>query len=830
MVIISKMENSPSSQELKWSTVKENEVFGNQIHSEPIASLNLGNIDLALLTELGNQIVEVAIQQEESVTVTTDVIEVVDQEEDFRKERRRYDPNYDEELDDPALDEKGRDRNWNNQPNETFTPTAGVPANEDDEKLVCCSPAGGEGAVTNHFTGYSAKFEAILRELENNGGVYHDQEFPTNMSSMAGYAEGQARQNYQRFVWRRAAECYPTKQVSVFHGDAQVNDIVQGGLGDCYLLAAIAALAEYPERVKRCILSKSINNAGIYCVQICVTGIWEDVIIDDEFPMQMGEDKPSFVSSKSGEIWVMIIEKAYAKVYGGFNNIAGGLVDCALFDITGAPTTFFMSKQLSPDVHWRQLLEADRNRFVMGAQTSNFLGIKGDSKDQVTGLVNTHAYTLLAVYEIVNDYGRKRVLRDGEPTSPYNERIVKLRNPWGKGEWTQEWSDNSSNWTPDLRQELLPEGSTEDGIFFMPFDKFLYYFDCYIICYYRDNYKFSGQKYYSDPEEVCLINFSVQTPGKYYLTVSQKDSKGFRKSDKYTYSKLSIELVKNEGGRIIPLTNGSSLERDFFISADLGPGDYVAQVSTPWRRNVNEFGLSVYGPQEVELTTTKPAEFKGGNPIELSTIQAAKANVLNKKNFAPYGYSDVTYVTGSAPNGVSYYYFKNDNSSTQLTAVVDFTGSSGVNVLPPYSGSRVSVIVGPGEEKIMMYKTEPRARVSYRMSATFKPGSSNIANQVAQQGKRISRPDIYNQDVGISLTVLRHANGMTATYENLSTSYRLDETVIFNLVDARIEGMYGSQITVRLEPNYKSVINIIKTGPNYSAAVASCNYTISPVW
>ena len=824
------MENSPSSQELRWSTVNETEVFGNQVQSEHIASLDLGNVDLGLLTELGNQIVESALQQEESVTITTDVLEVVDQEEDLRTERRRFDPNYDEELDDPALDEKGKDRMWNNQPNETFTPTAGVPANEDDEKLVCCSPAGGEGAATNHFTGFSAKFDAISSELENNGSVYHDQEFPTNMSSMAGYAEGQARQNYQRFVWRRAAECYPTRQVSVFQGDAQVNDIVQGALGDCYLMAAISALAEYPERIKRCILSKNINNAGIYCVQICVTGIWEDVIIDDEFPMQMGADVPAFVSSKSGEIWVMLLEKAYAKIYGGFHNINGGLVDNALFDITGAPTKFFMSKELTPDAHWKELLEADRNRFVMGAQTRNFLGKTGDSLDPVTGLANTHAYTLIGVYEIANDYGRKRVLRPGEPSSPYNERILKLRNPWGRGEWKQEWSDSSSNWTPDLRQELLPEGASDDGIFFMPLDKFLYYYDCYIVNYFRDNYKHSGQKYYSDPEEVCLINFSVQTPGKYFLTVSQKDSRAFKKTDKYTYSKLSIELVKNEGGRITPLANGASLERDFFISADLGPGDYVAQVSTPWRRNVNEFGLSVYGPQEVELSTTKPADFKGGNPIELSTMQAAKSNLSNRKNFAPYGYSDVAYVTGSAPNGVNYYYFKNDNTGAQLTAVVDFTGSSGVNVLPPYSGSRVSVIVGPGEEKIMMYKTEPRARVSYRMSATFKPGSSDMANQVAQQGKKMGRPDTYGQDVGISLTVLRHSNGMTATYENLSTSHRLDETVVFNLVDARIEGMYGNQITVRLEPQYKAVINIIKTGPNYSAGVASCNYTISPVW
>jgi hypothetical protein len=393
-----------------------------------------------------------------------------------------------------------------------------------------------------------------------------------------------------------------------------------------------------------------------------------------------------------------------------------------------------------------------------------------------------------------------------------------------------EWSDNSSNWTAELKQELLPEGSREDGVFFMPLDRFLHYFDCYIISYYIDGYKHSGQKYYSSPEEVCLINFSVQTPGRYYLTVSQKDRRAFKKSDAYCYSNLALELVKNEGGRIIPLANGSSGERDFFVSADLAPGDYVAQVTTPWRRNVNEFGLSVYGPQEVELTVTNPSDFKGGNPTELSTLQAAQQNVANFKNYQPYGYPDISYVTGKAPNGCNYCYYKNGNSNAQLTAVVDFMGSSGVNVLPPYSGNRVSVIVGPGEEKIMMYRTDPRGSVSMKMSATFQPGTTNTISQIAEKGKRIVRLDSYGQDVGISLTVLRHSNGMTATFENQSTSYKLTETVVFNLVDARIEGLYGSTVTVILEPRYKSVINIIKTGPNYSAAVISSEYIISPVW
>ena len=34
------------------------------------------------------------------------------------------------------------------------------------------------------------------------------------------------------------------------------------------------------------------------------------------------------------------------------------------------------------------------------------------------------------------------------------ERLVKLRNPWGKGEWKGDWSDDSYKWTTKLKREL----------------------------------------------------------------------------------------------------------------------------------------------------------------------------------------------------------------------------------------------------------------------------------------------------------------------------------------------------------------------------------------
>lgn len=55
------------------------------------------------------------------------------------------------------------------------------------------------------------------------------------------------------------------------------------------------------------------------------------------------------------------------------------------------------------------------------------------------------------------------------------ERLVKLRNPWGNGEWKGDWSDESNKWTPQLKQELGLKNE-DDGVFFMNYRDFIKYY------------------------------------------------------------------------------------------------------------------------------------------------------------------------------------------------------------------------------------------------------------------------------------------------------------------------------------------------------------------
>lgn len=61
-------------------------------------------------------------------------------------------------------------------------------------------------------------------------------------------------------------------------------DILQGKLGNCYFLSAVAGLAEKPYRIKKIFPSYEINKNGIYMARILHKGIFQEVVVDDYVP------------------------------------------------------------------------------------------------------------------------------------------------------------------------------------------------------------------------------------------------------------------------------------------------------------------------------------------------------------------------------------------------------------------------------------------------------------------------------------------------------------------------------------------------------------------
>ena len=166
--------------------------------------------------------------------------------------------------------------------------------------------------------------------------------------------KGPRVRDWETLVWKRPCEVYGDSPYKIY-ADVGPNDIKQGKCGDCYFLSSLSALAEYPERIEKIFLTKEINEAGCYAVSLFVNGERRTVVVDDYFPYDShketwafsrpSEDKVSGTNVK--EIWVLILEKAWAKVFGSYQRIEAGTAGEAFYPLTGCPHKYFIHSDCS---------------------------------------------------------------------------------------------------------------------------------------------------------------------------------------------------------------------------------------------------------------------------------------------------------------------------------------------------------------------------------------------------------------------------------------------------------------------------------------------------
>ncbi|CAE6515547.1 unnamed protein product, partial [Rhizoctonia solani] len=279
----------------------------------------------------------------------------------------------------------------------------------------------------------------------------------------------------------RVSQLY--EKPSFFIDGANSSDIMQGRLGDCWFLSALAIVSTVEELLEKICVARD-EKVGVYGFIFFRDGVWVDVIIDDllftsvpkydqlsrdERNLYHGDrDKYNSTARKGGkslyfakggtenETWVPLIEKAYAKLHGDYRSLDAGFASEGIEDLTGGVASMFHTHDiLDEDRFWEdELLRVNQDR-LFGCYIYN-TDESGES-ELINGLFAGHAYSVIAAIKV------------------NGKRFVRLRNPWGKAEWTGRWSDGSKEWTPEWLA-LLPQLQHkfgDDGEFLMEYTDFL---------------------------------------------------------------------------------------------------------------------------------------------------------------------------------------------------------------------------------------------------------------------------------------------------------------------------------------------------------------------
>ncbi|XP_023279840.1 calpain-1 catalytic subunit-like [Seriola lalandi dorsalis] len=323
----------------------------------------------------------------------------------------------------------------------------------------------GYGSSTNPEGFLNQDYKQLKQYCLIQGVRYIDEMFPPDRNSIG---HGLLRpSDLDLVVWLRPAKIAPNPSF-VLDGISRF-DFGQGVLGNCWFLASIGALTFQNHVLGQVVpLEQTFdeNYCGLFHFRFWRFGRWVDVVIDDKLPTING--RLIFVHSKDpNEFWPALLEKAYAKVCGSYADMCAGTPAEAMMDFTGG---VHMCIQLSdpPQNLWELMYRAGRSNSLMGCGTPE--GETSANTVLPNGLVQGHAYTVTGV---------KQMMSQGKLVN-----LVRLWNPWGKGEWKGDWSDQSSLWqTVSAHDRKMCHSVDDDGEFWMAMEDFCkFYTDLDICC------------------------------------------------------------------------------------------------------------------------------------------------------------------------------------------------------------------------------------------------------------------------------------------------------------------------------------------------------------
>lgn len=396
----------------------------------------------------------------------------------------------------------------------------------------------------------------------------------------------------------------PTFMASVSSGDVK-----QGSIGDCWLMAGLSALANTEDGLGRLCVAHN-TKIGIYGFVFYRDGEWIYSIVDDKLYLKSPSwDHPSMqrdllqqidredvesvyrktyqTGSKAlfmgqcvdqNETWVPLFQKAFAKAHGDYASLVGGWIGEGLEDLTGGVTSeVFTSDILDTDEFWDNEMSKVNQEFLFGCST----GVLEHGYGQRDGISEAHAYVVMDA----------RTLKSGQ-------RLVKLRNPWGKirkGIWEGPWSDGSKEWTTEVQEELGHKFGS-DSVFWIAYEDLIRKFSLIDRTrLFRDADWRCCQRWIGvdvpwkpDYHEKFQIKLTVDSP--LVLVLSQLDDRYFKGlTGQYSY-RLHFRLHEMNGLRsedYIVRSHGNYLtDRSVSVELpDMPAGEYVVYVKVTGERN-----------------------------------------------------------------------------------------------------------------------------------------------------------------------------------------------------------------------------------------------------
>ena len=216
-----------------------------------------------------------------------------------------------------------------------------------------------------------------------------------------------------------------TDKGDFFKEVAELDDPIQGGLGDCYFIAALSSVAlSKPYSIINAAMPSAYGNktSPIHQIKFYKNKVAKNIEVSEAVPVRSSDKGWIYARSfDNGEIWPAVMEKAYAKWrtdnttdFPNYLPIAGGWPDDASAELIGGTVSWKSHSNTSAE---------DLYTFVrqnsLGGRTFNPMSCwtypsqPAGTNYNSANVVANHAYSVLG-WDYYN-----------------NKKYIVLRNPWG---------------------------------------------------------------------------------------------------------------------------------------------------------------------------------------------------------------------------------------------------------------------------------------------------------------------------------------------------------------------------------------------------------------
>ena len=485
--------------------------------------------------------------------------------------------------------------------------------------------------------------------------------------------------NPKGIEWKRLKDI--VKDPLLFEDKISVDSLRLGEIANTYFLSALSALAQYPNLINQIFITKKINQECVYQLSLFIDGEFQVVFIDDCIPVLKGTTTPFFTKTNSFEIWGLLLEKAWAKVNGGYLNI----VSCSISDLFRALTGFSCQSINTKEEDffniWNIIKDSLNNKWLICGT------VRGDEpKAKKHGLVNGSTYNILIGEDIYDNSNKKQIL-------------IKMKNTWGANVWSGDFSEGSNAWTENIIEQIGMNkiNKNSEGEFWMSLKDVCKYFETIDIC----QLVFGARTYnflYKGNNLVMPHIYNINLKDTGILSISAYEKKWrYNRDLKGILHPTSLILGEYdpETKEIKKIYSNFSCENDSELAYKVNGGYYILWVYKPSDLNKNKkpdfLRIRIASDEDLSVKYIGPdSDYLGISDIVARNIRYKNKSKIKKEEF----FYDIQ--NSFDKSGIAYRLVINETSDLYENWDNDASSVEGIYILPPYNKNKKFVFkVGP---------------------------------------------------------------------------------------------------------------------------------------